>query len=33
VLTPVSLPANDGGLSYGQAVVAAAFLRHHLSSS
>ena len=29
VLTPVALPANDGGLSYGQAVVAAAFLRHH----
>lgn len=29
VLTPVELPANDGGLSYGQAVVAAAFLRHH----
>jgi hydrogenase maturation protein HypF len=27
VLTPVALPANDGGLSYGQAVVAAAFLR------
>jgi hydrogenase maturation protein HypF len=29
VLAPVALPANDGGLSYGQAVVAAAFLRHH----
>lgn len=29
VLTPVTLPANDGGLSYGQAVVAAAVLRHH----
>lgn len=27
VLTPIDLPANDGGLSYGQAVVAAARLR------
>jgi hydrogenase maturation protein HypF len=27
VLTPAALPANDGGLSYGQAVVAAARLR------
>jgi hydrogenase maturation protein HypF len=27
VLTPIALPANDGGLSYGQAVVAAARLR------
>jgi hydrogenase maturation protein HypF len=24
VLTPVKLPANDGGISYGQAAVAAA---------
>jgi len=27
VLMPIHLPANDGGLSYGQAVVAAARLR------
>jgi len=27
VLAPIALPANDGGLSYGQAVVAAARLR------
>ena len=27
VLTPIALPANDGGLSFGQAVVAAARLR------
>jgi len=27
VLTPIALPANDGGLSYGQAIVAAATLR------
>jgi hydrogenase maturation protein HypF len=27
VLTPIALPANDGGLSFGQAVVAAALLR------
>ncbi len=30
VITPLQLPANDGGLSYGQAVVAAARLRHGL---
>ncbi|HTJ22949.1 MAG TPA: carbamoyltransferase HypF [Gemmatimonadaceae bacterium] len=29
VLTSISLPANDGGLSYGQAVVAAAVLHDH----
>ena len=29
VLTPITLPANDGGLSYGQAVVAAAVLHDH----
>jgi hydrogenase maturation protein HypF len=28
VLLPITLPANDGGLSFGQAVVAAARLRH-----
>ena len=29
VLRPIALPANDGGLSYGQAVVAAAVLDAH----
>ena len=29
VLRPIALPANDGGLSYGQAVVAAAVLDPH----
>ena len=29
VLRPIALPANDGGLSYGQAVVAAAVLDSH----
>jgi len=29
VLMPIALPANDGGLSYGQAVVAAAVLHDH----
>ena len=29
VLRPLALPANDGGLSYGQAVVAAAVLHDH----
>ena len=31
VLLPVHLPANDGGLSYGQAIVAAAVLRRRAS--
>jgi hydrogenase maturation protein HypF len=29
VLTPIALPPNDGGVSYGQAVVAAARIARH----